>query len=331
MRPLFKSYGAGEALEWHENLDPGTHNYQKDNRLAAYRFFAAHFHLPPFAEEGNLDTEVKTFSELTVGLPTNNLTILGLAQKLGREIARAPIPTNETERRRWVQGERARLREVIRHKPLALAPPWAVVSATHGGLASISYVFELGNGLSANGVLTRLMGCPENAPVTLVLNDKGKKESPALVATRVSQGEQVLALDLAFFGDAWRDVPVSGYAQIIHGLGERPLGITAGQLLEITRWMRARAGGVPVRVESAGLRHQVAVLAAAALEPRLFSEIVIRDGVKSLSHLLETPVQFSQAPELFCLDFFKYFDLDRLQALLDGVQVEFKNPGEASK
>jgi len=79
------------------------------------------------------------------------------------------------------------------------------------------------------------------------------------------------------------------------------------------------------------LRHQVVVLTTAALEPDLFSEITIRDGVKSLSCLLERPVQFSQAPELFCLDFFKDFDLDRLQAMIRGVQVEFKSLGEPAK
>ena len=167
--------------------------------------------------------------------------------------------------------------------------------------------------------------------MTLVLDDKGKRESAAPVAARVSKGDQVLALDLAFIGDAWRDVPVPEYAQIIHGLGERPLGIMVGQLLEITRWMRDRAGGTPVRMESTGLRHQVTVLAAAALKPSLFSEITIRDGMKSLAYLLETPVQFSQAPELFCLDFYKYFDLDLLQALIEGVRVESKNPGEPAK
>jgi dienelactone hydrolase len=318
MRPLFELYGAGQALQWHENLDPGTHNYQQDNRLAAYRFFADHFHLAPFKEEGNLEPEVKNYNELSVGLPTNNLTILGLARKLGRNIARTPIPTNQTERAAWVLAERARLKEVIRFNSPLLAAPWPVASGRNGEVESISYVFDFGNGLSANGVLMRLRGCPENAPVTLVLNDQGKKESGAVVTARVSEGEQVLALDLAFFGNAWRDVPVPEYAQIIHGLGERPLGIMVGQLLEITLWMRRRADGAPVRMESTGLRHQVAVLAAAALEPSLFSEITIHDGKNSLACLLETPVQFSQAPELFCLDLYKYFDLDRLQALNEG-------------
>ncbi len=305
MRPLFALYGAQEALQWHENLDPGTHNYQKDNRLAAYRFFATHFRLPPFAEEGNLDLEVRSYNELVVGLPTNNLTILGLAQKLGREIVRAPIPTNQAERVPWVLAERSRLGQVIHHHSPVLAAPWPIASSKGGGLESISYVFDFRNGLSANGVLTRLTETPANAPVTLVLNDQGKTESAAPVAARVVKGDQVLALDLAFFGKAWRGVPVPEYAQVVHGLGERPLGIMVGQLLEISRWLRARAGVTRVRVETTGLRHQVAALAAAALEPGLFSEISIHGGANNLSCLLERPVQFSQAPELFCLDFYK--------------------------
>jgi len=35
----------------------------------------------------------------------------------------------------------------------------------------------------------------------------------------------------------------------------------------------------------------------------------------SLGYLLEAPVRFEEAPELFCLDLYKEFDLDRLAAV----------------
>ena len=38
--PFFKLYHAENALRWHENVDPGTHNYQLDNRQQAYAFFS---------------------------------------------------------------------------------------------------------------------------------------------------------------------------------------------------------------------------------------------------------------------------------------------------
>ena len=70
-----------------------------------------------------------------------------------------------------------------------------------------------------------------------------------------------------------------------------------------------------VRAECRGLRSQVAALVAAALEPPLFDEVVVREGIGSLTEVLERPVPYSDAPEVFCLDLFKHFDLDRLQAL----------------
>ena len=47
IKPIFRLYGKEGDLAYHENRDPGTHNYQLDNRLAAYRFFSQHFGTAP--------------------------------------------------------------------------------------------------------------------------------------------------------------------------------------------------------------------------------------------------------------------------------------------
>ena len=62
-------------------------------------------------------------------------------------------------------------------------------------------------------------------------------------------------------------------------------------------------------------------LVAAALDPSLFSAIVVRDGMHSLSYALELPVHFQDAPELFCLDLYREFDVDRLEALAGPAKV----------
>jgi len=88
-----------------------------------------------------------------------------------------------------------------------------------------------------------------------------------------------------------------------------------GQLIAIARWLRSQPGVTQVRLECTGIRNQVATLVAAALEPQLFSEIVIHEGMKSLGYLLEKPVGYFEVPDLFCLDLYKEFDLDQLATL----------------
>src|SRR5215468_10562086 len=62
--PSFRLYDSENALRRHENVDPGTHNYQLDNRQQAYAFFSEHFHLAPAATEIPSDSEILTPQEL---------------------------------------------------------------------------------------------------------------------------------------------------------------------------------------------------------------------------------------------------------------------------
>jgi hypothetical protein len=62
-------------------------------------------------------------------------------------------------------------------------------------------------------------------------------------------------------------------------------------------------------------------LVAAALHPALFSTLVARSRMNSLSYVRELPVRFERAPELFCLDLYKDFDIDRLEALAAPAKV----------
>ena len=105
------------------------------------------------------------------------------------------------------------------------------------------------------------------------------------------------------------------FAQMLSSIGDRPLGIQAAQLIAIARWLQERTGARQIRVESTGPRSQVTALTAAALEPGLFSTVQIRDGMPTLAKLLNAPVAYEAAPDLFCLDLYKEFDIDRLAAM----------------
>ena len=171
----------------------------------------------------------------------------------------------------------------------------------------------------------------------------------------MNQGDQVLALDLIFTGNAAPEGPLRPegsrandpalnqlleesknksmaswmvsrppsalYGQLLAPLGERPLGIRAAQLVAAARWLEETAGARRIRLESSGIRSQVVALIAAALKPGLFSRIRIHQGMDSLSHLYAVPVTYQQAPGLFCRDLYKEFDLDQLKVMTQPTEI----------
>jgi hypothetical protein len=76
-----------------------------------------------------------------------------------------------------------------------------------------------------------------------------------------------------------------------------------------------------LQLETFGLRSQVIGLAAMALQPGLFGEAVVWAGATSLGFLLDSPVSYQDAPDLFCLDLYKEFDLNGLAKLAAPTRV----------
>jgi len=324
IRPFFKLYGKEDVFQWYENRDPGTHNYQLANREQAYRFFSQQFAIPVIEKEIPSGQEIRNYDELVVGLPKNNLTILDLARKIASAVTRPPIPSVSAAKAAWANSERQKLNSVVRFKPVRLARAWTSANTKNKGIETLSYLLEMDNGLSASGVWLKGIETPPTAPITIVLNDRGRKAAAADVSNRVNRDEQVLALDLMFFGDAWKDLEPFSYAQILDGEGERPVGIQAAQLIEVAQWFRKRSGAQKLRLESRGIRTEVIALIAAALQPDLFSQVVVHEGMPTLDYVLRAPVTFQQAPELFCLDLYKEFDIDRLAAAAAPAELKFE-------
>jgi dienelactone hydrolase len=343
VKPYFAMYGAQDDFQFHQNTDPGYHNYKLDNRQQSYRFFDKYFHLSASDKEIPVDSEIRTYQQLMVGLPANNQTILGLARELAARIKRDPI-TPAASRSEWAAAERAKLKEVVRYKPVTMKHVWAVANTFNSGLASISYRFELSNGLSATGVWFKETDTPDGAPVDIVLDDKGRKGAAGEVWNRMEQvaylldrGDQVVLVDLLFTGDASPALESPSYvpslfATAVATVGDRPLGLESAQLLAVTRWAEETFNSHPVHVELTGIRTQMAALIAAAIEPGLFSSVTVHQGMKSLDYLLQHPVGFDDAPDLFCLDLYRDFDIDRLIAVAGPTKVlledsvEIKSP-----
>ena len=328
VKPFFRLYGQEEAFQFYESTDVSAHNYGRDSREQCYRFLARQFHLPGLEGEIPVDGEIKSYDELAVGLKEPHLTILGLARELAAKIVRPPLPSKGGPQAPWCAAERATLAQVVRYRATVVKQVWLEANTRHNGVESLSYRFEMDNSLSATGVWLKDTGTRAEAPLTIVLNDQGKKAAGSEIwdrlpeiADRLERGHQVLTVDLLFSGDASPDHPASLFAEMLAATGDRPLGLEAAQLLAITHWARQQFRAPSVRLETTGMRSQVEALVAASLEPGIFSEVVTHKGMRTLSYLLDKPVPYEIAPDLFCLDLYKEFDLDRLEALAQPTRV----------
>ena len=93
----------------------------------------------------------------------------------------------------------------------------------------------------------------------------------------------------------------------------------------VARPRRPRCRAAKVRLESRGIRTEAIALVASALQPDVFSDVVVHEGMASLDYVLQVPVKFQNAPELFCLDLYKEFDIDRLAAIAAPAVIGFEN------
>ena len=174
LEPIWDLYGAREDFLFHENFVPADHNYQLDNRMQAYRFFAKRFGLPQPERELATGSELRTAAELEVGLPRDNLTVLEIARKLASREQRAPIPA-AAERRAWAGEKRRVLRETLRFAPVGVERAWFLAGTRMKGLDSRAYRFDFDNRLSASGVLFHAIdGSSDGRPAAIVLHDEGR-------------------------------------------------------------------------------------------------------------------------------------------------------------
>ena len=68
IRPVFALLGARDNIALHDNTDPGTHNYERDNRRQLYKFLDRHWGLET-SDDLSYRDELQTEEALAVGLP----------------------------------------------------------------------------------------------------------------------------------------------------------------------------------------------------------------------------------------------------------------------
>lgn len=303
VKPTYRAFGAEDRFATYSNIDPGTHNYDEDNRSQFYQFVNKHFGLDTPPNDLHRPEEILTETAINVGLPECQETFLSIALKRARKLnAHRKAPRNLAERRQL----RARLTDVIRLLRYSIRDRQVCQT---GHLSQ--HLFRIG---------------PWSVPVTvhaardaevaeLWIADGGRA---GLSGRTPSPSSQVYAADILGTGES---KPRWSLQMLLECAGQRILGIQTGQILACARWAHRQTGISHVDLVSDGLRTYVASLLAAALEPGLFRKLTVSSPVGSLAEVIEIPCGYHTDQPLFCFGLLEAADIRELKMLLEGVEL----------
>ncbi len=321
--PVYRLFDAAGALDYYINTNPGTHNYEQDNRLRFYGFVSDYFLPASERIENEIDCEADLFEpkDLYVGIPEGNETFVTLAEKLLQAVERPKVlPGDDPSFPAWQAQGRETLQRIVRlQRMTASAADQKEFEA--GGLRATIRNLKTADWL----IPTIEVSAPDadRGAVTLVVGDEGIDALAGTILSLVRANQRVLAFDPLFMG---RNIPHEEkswtLAMTMNATGERALGVQAGQIAAVCTWAREALGVDRVRVVCKGWNAAVAVLAAGASGHAPFEQITIADVPESLGEVIRARVPYTRFPALFCFGLLKHFDIAELTALCHPARVE---------
>jgi hypothetical protein len=329
--PFFRLYAKENALRSHVNDDPGTHNYEKDNRQAFYRMVGDLFYPGDQsfdAKEIPSEAEVKSKEELAVELPDHNANFQTLALALCKKLPRAiSLPQERSFAEQWQQAQRSKLRAVVRGKDFDVEAEKANQEEKKG--LTITY-WRLRMGKDWTVPIVQLTPAATKA-TTVLLNDAGRRADPVNVERLLAAGHRVLAVDPFYFGESALKSHSYLYPLLIATVGERSLGIQASQVAAVARWSCAEHKNEPVDIVAVGPRMSTIALVAAGLEAEAIGRLELQGSLGSLKEIVEQNRSFEQIPEVFCFGLLEAFDIKQLTALAAPRPVTFVQASARAK
>lgn len=334
-RPVYKLLGAADALHDHINYDPGTHNFERDNREALYKVIGAHWYSGDAsfsANEIESAAEVKTAEQLAVELPADNLDFQKLAERVMQGLPHTAIPpTDAAAASKWQAAEREKLAALLRtgkHAPQALEyeiTPQEVSREAVGPLEVVRWKLKVGEVWTIPAVELAL-GAPTTT--TILLADGGRAEAGEQVAALLASGHRVLAVDPYYFGESKIKSRDFLFALFVSSVGERPLGVQTSQLGAIARWLAEDRNLSNVVLAASGPRMSLIALTTAAVEDKAVSSVRLHGSLGSLKEVIEQGGAVNTTPEQFCFGLLEQTDISRLAMLIAPRKVYFAESSE---
>ena len=296
-QPIFRLLGRGEFLRSHINHDPGSHNFELDNRQQLYRFIGDVFYQGQEYDWQEIPSadEVKTYDELLVDLPEENGGFNSIALGLMETL---PKPFEGDKRRR--------LLEVVSAKNYT-----AKAKRVRGEGAMVHFQFQVGDDWTLPGTVFT-----PDAPMatTLLIADAGRKAQAERVESLLAKGRRVVAFDPFFFGESKIKSRDFLHVILMHAAGERALGVQASQISAVAEWAKKQYRQ-PVELMSAGPRLSVAARLA-AVQSNAISALKLHDPMKPLKEVIRENKGANHMPEMMCFGLLESFDLPQIEALI---------------
>ncbi|GIW92087.1 MAG: hypothetical protein KatS3mg110_0128 [Pirellulaceae bacterium] len=325
-RPIYRLLGVEERLRHHVNDDPGTHNFEKDNREALYRAIRAAFYpdddrFP--VTEIVCQEEVRTAAQLEVPLPADNLDFHQLAQRLSADLPADPQTPPAGASSDWVQERRLLLAQLVRyHSEYGWKAELCKESSWRN--CQVKY-WKLSIGDQWTVPVVEIIP-PGARETTIVISEGGRTNVDSQVQQLLDTGTAVAACDLFYWGECAIRRRDFLFALLVNSVGERPVGLQASQLSVVAKWLRAKDPGRPVRLVAVGPRSSLAALVSAGIEENLYNRISLHNSLSSLKQVIDNNWAVNQYPELFCFGLLKHFDIRGMAYLAGADRVQLSNP-----
>ncbi len=311
--PIFELYGQANRLRTHVNQDPGTHNFEVDNREALYRVVGEEFFPNDkdySGEEIHSFSEVKTAAQLQVELPGENTDFHQLATSLSQSLPRDPQLARTNP-----EAARSKLAEIVKYKPHVVTAKMAG-SETRGDTKATFWQLACWGGIGPYPAVVLVRGDAQRERMRFSLPTGGRKSRRGERGDFAGElGQRVLAIDPFYFGESKIAQKDWLYAILVAAVGDRPLGIQASEVGAVARWSAEQFKESSAAVETIGPRSSGFALVAVALERHAISSLKMTDPLTSLHQIIDENRKVDETPELFCFGLLEAFDLPELKEL----------------